>query len=135
MTTKFPDAATNTDNSPIMRTSEIYLTRAEALAETNGVNQESINLVNPIRARAGLPAWNVGDFSSGSELVTAILDERRKELCFEGHRRMDMLRKGQNLRSSGENFELAAFGQPKTILPIPQREIDLNPNLEQNTGY
>lgn len=135
MTRKYPDAATNTDNAPLLRTSEVYLTRAEALAELNGVNQVSVDLVNPIRTRAGLPAWTVDQFTSKEALVNAILTERRKELCFEGHRRMDLLRRGLPLRSSGAQASAAAFGAPKTILPIPQREIDLNSNLVQNTGY
>ncbi len=136
MTTKFPDAATNTDNVPMMRTAEVVLNRAEALAEINGVNQESIDLVNPIRARAGLAPWTTGQFTSKDALIEAILTERRKELCFEGHRRIDLLRRGKNLRPANDpNVSAAAFGQPRTVMPIPQREIDLNPNLTQNQGY
>jgi starch-binding outer membrane protein, SusD/RagB family len=135
MTKKFPDGATNTDNAPLMRVAEINLTRAEALAEVNGVNQESIDLVNPIRTRAGLTAWSIGDFATKQDLVTSILNERRKELCFEGHRRMDLLRRGLPLRSTGPEVPLAGFGAQRTILPIPQREIDLNTNLVQNPGY
>lgn len=135
MTLKFRDAATNTDLSPVMRTSEIYLNRAEALAEVNGVNQESINLVNPIRRRAGLPEWTLAQFTTKEALVNAILEERRKELCFEGHRRLDLLRRGLPLRRTGATAAAAAFGQPRTILPIPQREMDLNKNLVQNPGY
>jgi hypothetical protein len=135
MTRKFPDAATNTDNAPLMRVSEVMLNRAEALAELNGVNQESVDLVNPIRVRAGLAPWAASDFSSKEQFIDAILTERRKELCFEGHRRLDLLRKGKGLRSTGPNVAASAFGQPRTIMPIPQREIDLNSNLVQNPGY
>ncbi len=135
MTRKFPDGVNNADNSPMMRVAEVILTRAEALAELNGVNQESVDLANQVRARAGLDEWTTGDFSSGTELVEAILNERRKELCFEGHRRMDLLRKGRGLRDFGPNQADAAFGAPRTIMPIPQREIDQNPNLVQNSGY
>lgn len=135
-TTKFPDAVNNTDNAPVMRVTEMYLTAAEALAEQNGVNQAAIDLMNPLRIRAGLPTWSVGDFASKEAFVTAILKERRKELAFEGHRRMDLLRKGLPLRPAGDvNAAQAAAGQPKTILPIPQREVDLNENLQQNQGY
>jgi starch-binding outer membrane protein, SusD/RagB family len=132
MTRKFLDAATNTDPVHMMRTSEVALNRAEALAELNGVNQESVDLINPIRTRAGLAEWEVGQFSSKDAFVDAILTERRKELCFEGHRRMDLLRKGLPLRAGNP---AAAFGADRTILPIPQREVDLNPNLVQNPGY
>jgi starch-binding outer membrane protein, SusD/RagB family len=135
MTLKFPDAVTNSDNAPLLRVSEIMLSRAEALAEMNGVNQESIDLVNPIRERAGLPAWDLGQFASKEAFIDAILNERRKELCFEGHRRLDLLRRGQPLRTSGVTAPRAVFGGPYTIMPIPNREIDLNPNLTQNPGY
>jgi starch-binding outer membrane protein, SusD/RagB family len=135
MTKKYPDATTNTDDAPLMRVAEINLTRAEALAEVNGVNQESIDLVNPIRTRAGLTTWAIGDFASKEDLVAAILTERRKELCFEGHRRMDLLRRGLPLRTTGAEAPLAQFGANRTILPIPQRELDLNKSLSQNPGY
>src|SRR5258705_1213784 len=49
------------------------------------------------------------------------LIERWKELAFEGHRRMDLLRRGRDLRTGDPK---AVFGADKTILPIPQREID-----------
>jgi len=135
MTLKFPDAANNTDLAPLMRTSEMYLTRAEALAELNGINAESLTLVNGIRTRAGLPAWTSTTFTTKAAFISAILEERRKELCFEGHRRMDLLRKGLPLRTSGPTAALAAYGSPKTVLPLPQREIDLNKNLVQNQSY
>jgi hypothetical protein len=135
MTLKFPDAANNTDLAPLMRTSEIYLTRAEALAELNGINNESLTLVNGIRTRAGLPAWTATTFTTKAAFISAILEERRKELCFEGHRRMDLLRKGLPLRTTGPTASLAVFGGPKTVLPLPQREIDLNKNLVQNQSY
>ncbi len=135
MTLKYQDAANNTDLCPLMRTSEIYLTRAEALAELNGINAESLTLVNGIRTRAGLPAWTATTFTSKGAFVNAILEERRKELAFEGHRKMDLLRRSLPLRTTGPTASLAAFGNPKTILPIPQRELDLNKSLTQNAGY
>ncbi len=135
MTLKFPDAANNTDLSPLLRTSEMYLTRAEALAELNGINAESLTLVNGIRTRAGLPAWTSTTFATKEAFVSAILEERRKELCFEGHRRMDLLRRGLPLRTTGTTATLAIYGGLKTVLPLPQREIDLNKNLVQNQSY
>ena len=88
-TTKFPDAVNNSDNVPLIRITEVYLNRAEALAELNGVNQESLTLINTLRARAGLEAFTTGQFASVDAFIDAILNERRKELAFEGYRRMD----------------------------------------------
>lgn len=134
-TSKFLDATTNADNVPIIRVTEMYLNLAEALAELNGINQESVDLINELRTRAGLTPWTIGQFGSQEEFIDAILVERRKELAFEGHRRMDLLRKGKPLRTEGIGAELSNPGDPKTVMPIPQRELDLNPNLIQNDGY
>ena len=134
-TTKFPDAITNADNSPVIRTTGVVLDLAEALAELNGINIESVNLVNQLRTRAGLAPWAIATFTSKPLFIDAILNERRKELAFEGHRRMDLLRKGKALRTSGPQVAKAIFGGDLTILPIPQREIDQNKALVQNKGY
>ncbi len=134
-TTKWSDAVNNSDNSPVIRTTEIILNYVEAKAEAdNAVSQDLIDRMNVLRTRAGLPSWTLLSFSSKSEFVNAVLNERRKELAFEGHRRMDLLRRGNALRAG--NLK-AAFGAEKTILPIPQREIDNNPSLlgQQNSGY
>lgn len=141
--TKFNDGATGTSDAPVIRLSEMHLNRAEALAEINGVNQESLDLVNPIRTRAGLASWTVADFATSTELINAILLERRLELAFEGHRRLDLLRRGLPLRTEtsipvdveNENAFGQGAGDNFVIYPIPQREIDLNPELQQNPGF
>ncbi|SKB42003.1 RagB/SusD family nutrient uptake outer membrane protein [Daejeonella lutea] len=129
-TTKFPDAVTNADNSPVIRITEVYLTLAEALAQSSATpSAEAITIVNYFRNRAGL--LPVAPLTKQAT-IDAVLLERRKELAFEGFRRMDMLRYKQNLRPG---VAAAAFGAPKTILPIPQREIDQNPSLVPNPGF
>jgi hypothetical protein len=133
-TTKFPDAINNSDDSPVFRATEMYLNRAEALvASKNEVDPEAISLINELRVRAGLSEYTAGDFAGPDELLDAIRVERRKELAFEGHRRPDLLRIGEPLRA--DQPEITAPGADKVILPIPQQEIDVNPNLDQNTGY
>ncbi len=116
----------------------MYLNRAEALAEKEGINQTSIDLINALRKRAGLADWNLQTFTTKQVFIEAILNERRKELALEGHRRMDLLRKGKSLRTTGPTASTSApcTGE-KVILPIPQREIDINPSLkgQQNPGY
>lgn len=134
-TTKWSDAVTNVDNSPVIRTTEIVLNYVEATAEAdNAVSIDLINRMNVLRTRAGLTAWTLATFATKDAFVTAVLNQRRKELAFEGHRRMDLLRRRQGLRVGNPS---AAFGANKTILPIPQREIDNNPGLagQQNTGF
>ncbi|NOU59542.1 RagB/SusD family nutrient uptake outer membrane protein [Marinifilum sp. JC070] len=129
-TTKYVDGITNADNAPVIRITEMYLTRAEAnFRAGSSTGAAPLDDINLLRSRAGL-----ADLSALS--LDDILDERRKELCFEGHRRMDLLRNELGLRPSGDpNFADAAFGANKTIWPIPTRERDLNPLFTQNPGY
>jgi hypothetical protein len=135
-TLKYDDPINHTDDSPLIRISEMHLNAAEALTKsTNDVSQDILDLVNPIRARAGLADWTLGDFADADELLTAILDERRKELAFEGHRKMDLLRNGMPLRTDGAGTGISSPGDDKVVLPIPQREIDLGSSLPQNAGY
>ena len=137
-TLKYPDAITNANSTPLIRVTEMYLNQAEALAQINGINQTSTDLINALRKRAGLPAWSLVTFLTKDEFITAILNERRKELAFEGHRRMDLLRNGLPLRTSGAAASISKpCIDPKVILPIPQREIDINPGMkgQQNAGY
>lgn len=131
-TTKFPDATTHGDDAPVQRVTELWLNKAEALAKTNGVDGDAIDIVNVLRTRAGVSEVSAADFASGTELLDFILEERRKELCFEGHRRSDLLRNGKELRAGDAN---TAPGSAKVIMPIPQREIDLGSNTPQNSGY
>lgn len=135
-TNKFKDGVTNTDNAPIMRVTEVMLNKAEALVKsTNSVNAEAILLLNQLLARAGLLAVSAADFADANALLDRILLERRKELAFEGHRRMDLLRNGKPLRTVGPGAGISSPGDPKVVLPIPQRDIDLGSSLPQNPGY
>lgn len=135
-TTKFPDFVTHSDNSPIIRTTEVALNLAEARAHLDGVNEVSLGIINQLRTRAGLPTVAAGDFPSAQAFIDFILDERRKELAFEGHRRMDLLRNGLPLRPASDPRASESLpGENKTILPIPQRERDINPALTQNEGF
>lgn len=72
--------------------------------------------------------------SSGQELLEDIWHERRMELALEQHRMFDIRRQGRAaelLRDQGKNFEEGK----NELYPIPQNELDLNPELEQNPGY
>lgn len=133
---KYKDGTTNADNAPVLRVTEMVLNKAEALVKsTNTVNADAITLVNRLRTRAGLAPFDAAQFADASALTTAILNERRLELAFEGHRRLDLLRNGLPLRTAGAGVGISKAGDPKVILPIPTREIDLGAALPQNTGY
>lgn len=118
---------------PIIRYADILLSRAEALNELQGPTQEAVDLVNEIRERAGVPLLELADFGDKEALRDHILQERNWEFFSEGKRRMDLVRQGKligNAQARGKN------AQPyHALYPIPQSEIEANPNLTQNEGY
>ena len=145
-TTKYDDGPNNSSDGPLLRITEVMLNLAEALAELNGKNDAtSISLMNQIRERAGLSPWaeDGSSFGTNEAYLEAIATERRKELCFEGHRRMDLLRRGFALRTetSIPATPLAnagvgvGAGDDLAIWPLPTTELDINPQLVQNPGY
>ena len=113
-----------------IRLAEIYLIRAEARAQQNEITQAREDL-NTIRSRAGLPN-TIAD--NRSALLLAIEQERFVELCFEGHRWADLVR---TARVDEVMSDFNPNWNPRAkLLPLPQEEVDLNPNLlPQNPGY
>ncbi|MBR3405794.1 MAG: RagB/SusD family nutrient uptake outer membrane protein [Bacteroidales bacterium] len=80
--------------SPVfLRWGEVLLNRAEAYAK-KGEDAKALTDVNVIRTRAGIPALSAGDLSGlgYQKMLDLVLDERRMELCFEGHRFFDVFR-------------------------------------------
>lgn len=131
-----PDAVSQNHGNDIVmiRYAEVLLNRAEALNEISGPNQESIDLINQVRTRAGIPNFNVSDFSSKEALREAILVERGWEFVVEGLRRSDLIRHGKLIeRAKARGVNAAAAHH--VLYPIPQAEMNSNPNLEPNPGY
>ena len=107
---------------PVIRLAEMYLTRAEAnFRQNTSVGATPLADVNLIRKRAGL-----ADLTAVT--LDAILKERAAELAFEGNN----LFEAQRLKKS---IATTAWNSVKLIMPIPQREMDVNKNLVQNEGY
>ena len=122
-----------------MRASEMYLIEAEALARQNK-NTEAQDVLYALVSERD--SGYEKSTKTGQDLVDEILVQRRIELFFEGHRWFDMLRNDEelDLEGSGANPDLYLDGykqvrpsvNPKWVFLIPQREIDANPNIEQN---
>jgi hypothetical protein len=118
-------------NVKIFRLAEMYLTRAECNVRLGGsLGDTPENDVNLIRARAGLAP--IG----GLVTLDQVLNERFLELAFEGQWLYDYKR----TNTSNPNWVDAAgntptWDSPEFVFPIPQREIQVNPNLVQNAGY
>ncbi len=138
--TKYQVSATGADDGGsdhiIIRFADVVLKYAEALNE-NGRTQDAIVQLNRIRTRAGL---EVTPATSQVEVQTAIRQERRFELIGEGHRFYDLKRYGVAVAVLNDFF--TANGSPtridetKLLLPIPQSQIDTDPDfINQNPGY
>jgi starch-binding outer membrane protein, SusD/RagB family len=124
---KFWRIATNDDNFMVLRLAEMYLIRAEANARLGADAATVRDDIDIVRDRAGLDPLPT-TVTSETDLITAILQERRVELAMEGHRMFDLRRTGR--AQSVLNIE--AF---REVFPIPQAELDVNPELTQNPGY
>tara|TARA_B100000497_G_C7687105_1_gene416669 strand:- start:628 stop:2193 length:1566 start_codon:yes stop_codon:yes gene_type:complete len=129
----------NETNLILFRYADILLYFAEATNEVSGPNQDVYDAINQVRNRAGLPDLVSG--LSKSQMLDAIKQERHVEFPWEGTRYFDLLRWGDaEVRNTitlfGESIDTRVFIDPKHMLfPIPQKEMDLNPNLTQNPGY
>lgn len=125
----------NETNLILYRYADILMMFAEAMNEMSGPTQEVYDAVNAVRQRAGIADLPQG--LSQAEMREAIRHERRVEFLWEGTRYFDLLRWGIAKEViTGVDIETRIFEEPKNLLwPIPQAEIDLNPNLVQNPGY
>jgi hypothetical protein len=135
---KYWDNATAGNHSgndvPVIRYADILLTKAEALNELNGPTQESLDLINAVRARAGIAALTLADATSTEIYRDLILRERGWEFVAGGKRREDLLRHGKFI-SLAQARGIAAASEKHKLYPIPQAERDANKLCGQNDGY
>jgi hypothetical protein len=134
----------NTDN-PMFRLADAYLMYAEAVLRggSGGDLTTALGYVNQIRTRSGdVAAGNAPGAITGTELtLDFILDERARELYWEGHRRTDLIRFGKFTGSSylwpwkGGNINGTSIEDKRALFPIPASDIGSNPNLKQTDGY
>lgn len=119
-----------TDPIYVLRIAELYLIRAEALAQVNDL-EGALSDLNLIRNRASLPDSGA---TTQSEILDAILEERRLEFLWEGHRYFDLIRTGK-LEEEIERLKPNLDITPKqNLFPIPANEVIIG-GLEQNPGY
>jgi hypothetical protein len=128
-------AASFGNDIPEIRFAEILLNRAESLNEMNGPNQESIDLINRVRTRAGIiTPLKLSDFSSKEDLRMQVLDERGWEFYSEGKRRLDLIRMDKLIEFAHARGATNAQAYHR-LYPIPFATMDANPKLIQNEGY
>ena len=144
---------------PVLRYADILL----MLAEAQGYSQSSLDLINSVRPRAGLPNLTMATITDVQKFEEALSTERRIEFAFENQRWFDLVRFNTTLTTITAQSAIKAHyadeyfahyrlylpptptlaqlqgyvTQEKLLLPIPQREIDTNTQLliEQNPGY
>lgn len=121
---------------PMFRLADVYLMYAEAILRggSGGNEGDAINYVNELRTRAGVPTVSSLD-------LDFILDERARELGWECQRRTDLIRFGKFSESTyvwqwkGNVKQGQSTDSKYDIFPIPNSEVNSNPNVTQNTGY
>ena len=130
----------NETNLILYRYADMLMYYAEAMNEQSGPTDEVYAAINQIRTRAGMPEVEAG--LNQDQMREVIRHERHVEFPWEGTRYFDLIRWGiaadviPNATLFGESRDERVFVEPKhNLWPIPQKEIDLNPNLTQNTGY
>jgi starch-binding outer membrane protein, SusD/RagB family len=132
---RFDNGFDGAANFPLLRYGDILLMEAEALNETSYPNTTALNDLKDIRTRAGVSNSNINFtvLNTKDKFRDAVLKERRVELAFEGNRWFDLLRTGKAL-STMQPFYPNTTAK-NLLYPMPQSELDRNPNLVQNTGY
>lgn len=133
-----PNASdTKRDDPMVIRSSEMYLTAAEAACMLEDY-ATARKYMEPLLERAvDLPyAFEVLEATpDGYPLLELVLRERTKELCFEGHCLFDLTRRGKGLvRETATNSTLKALAWPddRFVLPIPETELSANLNMQGN---
>ena len=147
------NAAGQSTNSVVIRYGEVLLIKAEAENELNGPTPAAYDAINQIRRRAyWSPYLNIqNEPSDGSSLELsgltkeqfrqAVRDERWKEFILEGQRWFDLVRwhilvkHVKENSPASESLKIQNVSKRNYLLPLPQDQIILNPNLEQNWGY
>lgn len=138
----FGGSSTPTDFSgtdfPLFRLADAYLMYAECVVRgaSGGSTAQALTYVNNIRLRSNATVVSAGDLT-----LDFILDERGRELMFEGHRRTDLIRFGKFSGGSylwpwkGGVMNGTSIPSTYELFPIPLLALQANPNLTQNPGY
>lgn len=126
---------------PLFRLADAYLMYAEAVLRggSGGDISTALGYVNELRERAY--GDDFGNMTQADLTLDFILDERARELYWEGHRRTDLIRFGKFTGSDyvwawkGAVKEGVAVDDKYQLFPLPASDVGANPNLTQNTGY
>ncbi|MDX2286937.1 MAG: RagB/SusD family nutrient uptake outer membrane protein [Bacteroidia bacterium] len=145
---KTQSGVASVNNPRILRYADVLLLKAEALVRSGGSVSEALALVNQVRARArnmvpgGLVPADRPASADAAQVMTWIMEERMIELAGEESRWFDLRRwhkAGLLLLNTAFfnsiNSKISFDPGTHLLFPIPNNEIDLNPNVSQNPGY
>ncbi len=131
-----PANAVDKDDIKIVRLSDIMLIAAEAYYNTGDITNANLYLNTVAQKRD--PSF-AGYSDTGTQVLTDILNERRKELAFEGSRLWDLVRLQMSWTKTKNMNPLTTVsvtpGNNSLLYPIPVTELNANPNMSQNPGY
>jgi hypothetical protein len=123
----------NAEYTMYLRLAEQYLIRAEARANLNSNLTGAIADLNVIRSRAGLNS--LSSASNQSQILAAIVKERRVELFAEGGQRYFDLKRTGDLNNTMSQLKSTWNNLSSPLFPIPQAQRSINPSISQNPGY
>lgn len=126
---------------PVFRLADVYLMYAEAVARggSGGDPATALGYVNALRERAF--GSGAGQIASSDLTLDFLLDERARELYWEGHRRTDLIRYRRFSETSflwpwkGGVKEGRSIASHYDLFPLPSSDLGANPKLQQNPGY
>lgn len=134
-------AVVNLADAKLLRTAEMYLIRAEAYAKKTApdliLGAADLNALRTIRITGYVPQV----FLTAADLVTAVVEERYKELAFEAHRLVDLRRNALPISRGPQDVALAQGAvtmgpeRKEYFFPIPSTEQLANENIEQHPKW
>lgn len=134
---------------PLFRLADAYLMYAEAQMRKDGATNtnnattataQSLTYINALRQRANGGA-TIANVTQSQVNLDFMIDERSRELHWEGHRRQDLIRFNKygggsyNWAWKGNIANGTSIPSELNVFPLPSASITANPNLTQNTGY
>jgi len=121
-------------NFPVLRYADVLLMYAEAVNEDQGTPTDAAYAaINQVRERAHIHDLTTG--LSQSDFRDSVYQERRLEFVQEGQRWFDLARTGRVVSAIGKVAAKKAVSTKNSLFPIPQAEINVNPNVTQNPGW
>ncbi|MDR1403419.1 MAG: RagB/SusD family nutrient uptake outer membrane protein, partial [Tannerellaceae bacterium] len=130
----------------VYRYADVITLLAEALVRQGGsVTQEAVELLNRVRTRAGLAAWQMSDFKGADDFIDKLLLERAHELWYEGARRQDLIRNDRYVKTmsqkcirAGKTDYITSLGANSHRFPLPVSAVNEGKKggfQYQNPGY